>query len=404
MNPAIYPIIEGRSVSGLVKMLVVGVLLVTIAGCGVRRAPLPVALQYEGNLPSYNEIRFYGDTTLGDTDELAEEWSREMGIFDSKEPLTFLTLSGGGADGAFGAGFLNGWSARGDRPEFSMVTGVSTGALIAPFAFLGPGYDNLIEILYTTFTTEKIAVMRPIGTALAGDSLMDTEPLRHQLKTYVTPKVIEEIAKAHRAGRRLFIGTTNLDEMRPVYWDIGAIAQYESEEAQQLIRDVILASASIPVAFPPVYFSVEADGRKYDEMHVDGGVTNQVFSYPASIRLGEVMEKMGVDRKVVLYIIRNDALISRGTQVEPTLDSIATRSLAGLIRNQGIGDLYKMYTIAQRDDVEYNLAFIPPSFDEETNEMFDPKYMKKLFKVGYTMALGDDPWHKTPPDDLAPNR
>jgi len=378
------------------------ILSAMLAGCASKRHAVPVPMQHEAALPDFNEIRFYGDTSIKDTDALAQEWGEQSQFFSKDEDLTFLSLSGGGSDGAFGAGFLSGWSAKGDRPEFKVVTGVSTGALMAPFAFLGPGYDRLTEMFYTTFTTENIAVTRPIGSALAGDSLMSTEPLRRALKSYVTAEIIAEIGKAHRKGRRLFIGTTNLDEMRPVYWDIGAIAQYDSEEARQLIRDVILASASIPVAFPPVYFPVEVDGRKYDEMHVDGGITNQVFSYPTSIRLGEVMKKMGDTRKVLLYIIRNDALISRGTQVEPTLSSIATRSLAGLIRNQGIGDLYRMFAIARRDGVDFNLAFIPPTFDEEADEMFDPKYMKKLFKVGYDMALDADSWHAAPPDDLAP--
>lgn len=393
-------IIKVTGISYLAFMVV----LLFLAGCGVKRHAVPVDMQREAAFPDYNQIRFYGDTSLKDMEAITKEWGEYAHQLSENEDLTFLSLSGGGSDGAFGAGFLTGWSARGDRPEFNVVTGVSTGALIAPFAFLGPKYDEMTKLFYTTFTTENIAAIRPIGSALAGDSFMSTAPLRKELKKYITKAVIEEIAEAHRQGRRLFIGTTNLDEMRPVYWSIGGIAQYDSEEARQLIRDVILASASVPVAFPPVYFSVKADGKEYDEMHVDGGVTNQVFSYPASIRLGEIMQEVGDTRKVILYIIRNDALISRGTQVEPTLSSIATRSLAGLIRNQGIGDLYRMYVTAQRDGVHYNLAFIPPTFDEESDEMFDPVYMKKLFKVGYEMALGESPWHKRPPHDLAPKR
>ncbi len=387
-----------NSVFSLLSLLL---LLLLVSGCGVARNALPIELHQEANLPDFSEIRFYGDTSFKDTDALAEEWAKDGVSFDTDGDLIFLSISGGGADGAFGAGFLTGWSARGDRPNFTVVTGVSTGALIAPFAFLGPKYDNLTKLFYTTFTTEDIAEYRPIGSALAGDSLMSTEPLRRQLNTYVTAKVIDEIGEAHRQGRRLFIGTTNLDEMRPVYWDIGAIAQYQNEAARQLIRDVILASASIPVVFPPVYFSVEVDGQKYDEMHVDGGVTNQVFSYPPSLRLGEVMAKMKDDRKMSLYIIRNDALVSQGIQVDPSLDAIASRAMVGLIRNQGIGDLYRMYATANRDGVDYNLTFIPSTFDEKSDEMFSPVYMKKLFKVGHDLALTSSPWHKAPPNDLA---
>ncbi len=200
-----------------------------------------------------------------------------------------LSLSGGGADGAFGAGILSGWSARGDRPTFTMVTGISTGALIAPFAFLGPEYDMLLKLFYTTFSTEDLARPLPVGSAISRNGFFSTKPLREALKQYISAEVITKIATEYRKGRRLIIGTTNLDLMRPVYWDIGAIAQHRSEKNDQLIRDIILASVSVPVAFPPVFITLEAGGNTYDEMHVDGGVTNQVFAYPVSLDLKKVL-------------------------------------------------------------------------------------------------------------------
>lgn len=370
-------------------------------GCAPKRNPVPVELQPSAKIIDYDVIRFYGDSTPENMDALRKEWAEQGKLLPSEEPLAFLSLSGGGADGAFGAGFLNGWSSTGNRPEFNVVTGVSTGALIAPFAFLGPEYDPVIKLLYTTYTTDMLVKQRPIGSALSGDSLFNTAPLQLALKTFITPRLIAEIGQAHRQGRRLVIGTTNLDEMRPVYWDIGAIAQYDTDEARQLIRDVMRASVSIPVAFPPVYFTVHAEGKAYDEMHVDGGITNQVFSYPAAIKLGAEMQKLGIEHAMSIYVIRNDALKSKGVQVEPNLIDIASRSLAGLIRNQGIGDIYKIESLAKRDGMDFHLAFIPPSWDEESEELFDPVYMKKLFQVGYDMARSTDPWHTEPPSDMS---
>ncbi len=382
------------------KLLPLIVILLLLAGCGTSRNAKLMEQRGVPALPEFKAIRFYGDTVPKDIDKISQEWAK-MAETTKGGQVSFLSLSGGGADGAFGAGFLCGWSSQGDRPAFDMVTGVSTGALIAPFAFLGPEHDKLIERLYTTFSTKNIATTRPIGSALAGDSIMSTEPLQQVLKTYISAEVIEQIAREYRKGRMLIIGTTNLDEMRPVYWDIGRIAQHPSEAAHQLIRNVILASASIPVAFPPVYFKVRSAGKTYAEMHVDGGVTNQVFSYPPSIHLAEELEKIGEKRKIVLYVIRNDALVTEGVQVEPYIGGIAARSLAGLIRNQGIGDLYRMYYTSQRDGIDFKLTFIPPDYNEESDEMFSPVYMSKLFVLGHSMAKAPSPWHAAPPSTTA---
>jgi len=381
-------------------------LTLVLTACGGKRAPMPEGLLHEGQLPNFEYIRFYGDSApeKAAMRMLMEQWASQDVVTNKAEDFTVLSLSGGGADGAFGAGFLTGWTSRGDRPNFTFVTGVSTGALIAPFAFLGPEHDATLKLLYTTFSTINLVKTRPIGSALAGDALFNVKPFRQALKTYVNDEIINKIAAEHRKGRRLFVGTTNLDEMRPVYWNIGAIAQFQTEEAHQLIRDVILASASVPVAFPPMYFSLEINGKKYEEMHVDGGVTNQVFAYPPSVHMKDTLDELDISRKITLYVIRNDALASKPVQVNPNLGDIASRSLSGLIRNQGIGDLYRIFYVAQRDGADFNLAFIPPTFQADSNELFDPAYMSKLFKVGQDMAKSTTPWHKTPPYDLNPQQ
>lgn len=392
---------QQNNIRWICRLILSALLLTLLVGCGLKRNPIPVEMQMQASLPGYDQIRFFGDTTPKHMDKVMEKWAELSKMNKLPAEISFLSLSGGGADGAFGAGFLCGWTKRGDRPVFGLVTGISTGALIAPFAFMGSDYDPFIEMFYTTFETSDLVLQRSYVSAISGDSVYSTEPLKEALKKFVNHEFIAKIAIEHSKGRRLLIGTTNLDAMRPVYWDIGALAQYGTPEADQLIRDVILASASVPVAFPPVYFKVKAGDKIYDEMHVDGGVSNQVFSYPPSIHLAEELEKIGEKRKIILYIIRNDVLVTEGVQVEPYIGGIAARSLAGLIRNQGIGDLYRMYYTAQRDGVDFRLTFIPPDYNEEAEELFSPIYMTKLFMLGHSMAKAPHPWHTAPPSTTA---
>ena len=201
------------------------------------------------------------------------------------QPRNYLSISGGGADGAFGAGLLKGWSESGTRPEFWAVTGISTGALIAPFAFIGSDYDDELESLYTTLSTSDLVKKRSLIAGLTSDAFGDTAPMREVLQKHIDAEMIEEIAQEYARGRRLLIGTTNLDAKRPVIWNIGAIAAVGTDESAQLIRDVILASASIPGMFPPVRITARIGDEEYDELHVDGGVSSQVFLYPAQVNL-----------------------------------------------------------------------------------------------------------------------
>jgi len=379
-----------------IRSLVILTALLLLTGCAGNRNAVPVELQHQAEVPGFKHIRIHGDASAEEIQELMSGGGKKRPANYSKDEFTMLSLSGGGSDGAFGAGFLCGWSTTGERPEFDLVTGISTGSLIAPFAFLGSGYDRLLKMFYTTYSTKDLVKYR-----LSGQAFFSTAPLRATLETYISDEMIEAIGEEFRKGRTLIIGTTNLDEMRPVYWDIGAIAQHRTKEARKLIRDVILASVAIPVAFPPVYIGVEANGEKYDEMHVDGGITNQVFSYPPALHLGETLENFGGFKTASIFIIRNDLVISPGKVVAPSMEAIATRSMEGLLRNQGVGDLYRIYYTAQRDGVDFNLAYIPPSFEEKSEEMFDANYMSKLFEVGFDQGAGATPWHKSPPYEWA---
>ncbi|MGB5464854.1 MAG: patatin-like phospholipase family protein, partial [Sedimenticolaceae bacterium] len=292
---------------------------------------------------------------------------------------------------------LLGWTATGERPEFTMVTGVSTGALTAPFAFLGPDYDDELREVYTTTTTEDIAVKRSWLDAAFGDSVTDTAPLQKLIAKYIDPEMIDAIAREHEKGRRLFIGTVNLDAGRSVIWNIGAIAASDYPQKMALIREILRASAAIPVAFPPVMISVEAEGGQYDEMHVDGGTGSQVFVYPAAIDWKLITEKLKVRGKPQVYVIRNSFLDPDYNGMTRSVFPIAVRTIDSLIRTQGVGDLYQIYALCKRDGNDFHLAYIPSDFTYEPAEGFDPVYMQKLLDYGYQRAVQGYPWETAPP-------
>lgn len=316
-----------------------------------------------------------------------------------------LVISGGAANGAYGAGLLKGWSDEGSRPKFKVVTGVSTGALTAPFAFLGPEYDDKIEELYTTMSTRDIMRLKRPMQALLGDSLATNAPLSKQIGKYVTKELIEKIAAEHRKGRRLFVGTTFLDAQRFVVWDMGAIAV---KGDLGLFRKVILASAAIPIMFPPVFITVEVNGRIYDEMHVDGGAITQMFTiYKVMEHAEESAKTLGIDLKHITidpskikgkyYLIRNGYVDPGYKVVKDNLSSISSQAFDTMINYQGIGDTFRIYTFMKERDNDYNLAFISGDFRPVAREEFDTHAMRELFAKGYKDAVKGYDWHKAPP-------
>ncbi len=313
------------------------------------------------------------------------------------KPHSYLAISGGGENGAYGAGLLNGWTAAGNRPTFTFVTGISTGSLIAPFAFLGPEYDNVLTEVYTKYETKDLVRKKGVLSIVTSDAAADTAPLKALIARYVDAKVIAKIAAEHNNGRRLWIGTTNLDAGRPVLWNIGEIANSGDPKAPSLIHDILLASASIPGAFPPVLINVEADGKTFDELHVDGGTTNQVFFYPAGVDWKQVLKKLKVPGKPDLYVIRNAALQPDYQATKKKIIPIAGRSISTLIRTQGIGDLYRIYDNAMRDGLRFHVTYIPDEFEMKSKESFDPIYMRALYDVGYEFGKSGRDWDSKPP-------
>jgi predicted patatin/cPLA2 family phospholipase len=391
----------------LPALLTLAILLGLVQGCAtVRpRSPLPQALEDKVRVPGFpDDIRAWADQPSESLAKNAVESIKQegaaYGVKELSEPVAFLALSGGGDNGAFGAGVLCGWSASGSRPRFKLVTGISTGALIAPFAFLGSEYDPTLRV-YTMVTQKEVFRKKSLLTALWRDSLADTRPLAELIAKYIDASTLQAIAAEHKKGRRLFIGTTQFDAQRLVIWNMGAIAASGHPQALQLFHKVVLASASIPGAFPPQYIEVEAGGKMYKEMHVDGGTTAEVILYEGALMPFAQMEKvMGVgkmNRPKILYIIRNGRIKPDWKKVKPLLMPIAARAIDTLIKTQGVGDLYRLYTFARRDGLDYNLAAIPGDFPPPPKEMFDQNYMNKLFDVAYDMAQKGYPWQKYPP-------
>lgn len=317
-------------------------------------------------------------------------------------PTKFLAISGGGEDGAFGAGLLLGWTASGTRPEFKVVTGVSTGALTAPFAYLGPKYDDKLKWIYTEITAKDILEPRWMLAAILEDALSDTTPLKRTVAKFMDAAMMRDIAAEYAKGRLLLIGTTNLDGRRGVIWNIGKIAASGHPGALGLIHDVLVASAAVPGVFPPVMFDVDVDGQRYQEMHVDGGASAQVFAYPPMFDLAQEAKAHNIVRQRHIYVIRNARLDADWEQVDRRMLSIAGRSISALIQNQGVGDLYRIYVTSQRDKVDFNLAFIPPTFKTPLKEPFDTHYMNELFKVGYDLGAAGYHWSKVPPGLTTP--
>ncbi|MFO1306493.1 MAG: patatin-like phospholipase family protein [Burkholderiales bacterium] len=377
--------------------------VLALAGCGILpRNAVPVDLMPSAVIPGLPDVRAAGGrpspAMMRDlTDSFAQE-SRDAfrkGA-DGRVEYSHLALSGGGPNGAFGAGFLKGWSETGTRPKFKVVTGVSTGALIAPFAMLGPRYDGALHDFYTTTASRNIfRVLSILPQLLGGESLAETGPLQLLIAQHVDDAFLREIAQAHAQGQRLYVGTADLDSQRFVVWNMGLIAK---AGALQLFRDVLLASSSIPVAFPPVFFTVEADGRLYDEMHVDGSVGAFVFYSGGVFSFAAAREAAGLPpASNDIFVIHNGQLPPTPQATPRSLRSIAMRVFDSAGKASVVGDLFRIYSVSTREGFGYNWMTIPPGVELTGNEVFDPAKMQSLYDLGYRMAKEGPRWFTRPP-------
>ncbi|MDE2473337.1 MAG: patatin-like phospholipase family protein [Bradyrhizobium sp.] len=386
--------------SSTLALIMVFFVALSVVGCAALtpRNALPQAAAAQVEPDGFHDIRYWGDEASPD---IASFRPTRRGLAaESRGPsargLNFLAISGGAEDGAFGAGLLAGWGDAGNRPVFDLVTGVSSGALVAPFVFLGPERDSQLQEIFTSYGRKDIYVY-DVQNLIEGSALVDDAPLSKLIAKYVDRDFLRDIAQESRKGRVLLIGTTDLDAQRPVLWDMGRIAENDSLAALALFRKVLLASATLPGVFAPVRIKVRVGGKDYDELHVDGGVTRQVFIAPSIMRLVSNHASRRTVNGARLYVVQNGRIDPRWEAVNDDVLSVTQRSLSTLIKNQGIGDLYRIYSIAKLDGIDFNLASIPPDFDTRANAPFDLKYMQALFARGYDMGKGGFPWVKNPP-------
>jgi predicted acylesterase/phospholipase RssA len=386
-----------------------------LAGCatGPDRVAVPAQLSGDAAVPGLADVRVWGDAHFShallqaELPRLKAKYQLRTGSIaaPAATPVSnLLALSGGADDGAFGAGLLVGWSQQGSRPEFDLVTGISAGALIAPFAYLGRDHDRELAGLFTSYSADQIYQANILSGLFGGNALADSAPLARLIEHYVDAPFLRRVAEERAKGRFLLVGTTNLDAQRPVYWDMGKIAQKGDARALQLFRRVLLASASIPGIFPPVLVEVEAGGHIYQEMHVDGGTTREVFFTIADFRFNEIDKLIGRKVERRLWIIRNGKIEPEYKAMPETTLAIAQRSLETLTKSRGIGDLVRMYARARDDHIDYNLASIPADFDAQHPKPFDRAYMQELYDRGLAMGRGGYPWAKAPPEAIVEAR
>lgn len=327
----------------------------------------------------------------------ARELKIEKGVdgkpYRQKE-YNILVLSGGGVFGAYPAGILCGWTAsgkspaEGGRPMFDVVTGVSTGSLIAPLAFLGTEYDQIMKELYTTVRNEDVFKIRRSVRSFFAESLADNGPLRARINCIYNTEMAAKVAAEHAKGRRLYMGTTNLDTKRLVVWDIGAISSKGTEESRKLVVDVIMASAAIPGFFPSVRFNVNIDGRPYEELHVDGGVSRAMFFRPPYFSPTEP-EPAGANSLAGsnLFALVAGKAYPDPEGVKPRTIAIVGAAVSNLLYVAARGDLYRFYTYSMLSGMDFFTAAIPPDLkvtNDSTN--FDPKETTKMFDEAYRLA------------------
>ena len=382
-----------------------------LQACLPRRDAVPQTLTDKAVIPGIPNARYRLDHDLTpfiqDAVQANKRESEELakaGKPNDILPLaSMLAVSGGGDAGAFAAGLIAGWTTHGTRPVFKVVTGISAGALIAPFAYLGPEYDGVIRYVSNAVGPKDIFHSRNVLTRFASDGIADSKPLSRLISRYITTRILAAIASQYAKGRILLIGTTDLDSGRPVTWNMGAIASSQAPGALDLFRSIMLASMSIPGAVSPVMIDVEVDGQQFHEMHVDGGVITQVFLYPPGTLVG-LNRAAGVPlrRDRHFYVIRNGTLEPQWSGTKRRTLSIGGRAISALIQTQGISDLERIYRMAQQDGADFNLAYIGADFDFTRTRKFDGEYMKRLFDYAFQLSSKGYPWHKSSPNESRP--
>ena len=310
---------------------------------------------------------------------------------------SMLVLSGGGSYGAFQSGVLKGWGETGGRPEFDVITGVSTGALVAAITFPGPDMDSIGEMIFTSVSNRDIFKKKNIVVGLTQGYVADTKPLREMIDAMVTDEYLDRVAGQHTLGRRLYVGTTNLETRRQVIWDMGNIALKHRTDgsSKKLFRDILQASAAIPGMFPPVSIPIEVGGKVYEEKHVDGGVTAGVFLRPFALNPGGARESLaGSD----IYILVAGKLYADPGPVGKDLMSLGSSTVAALLSGQVRDELAEIYAVSAFQGIHFHLGAVPENYPiTMKSSEFDKKQMRDLFQEGRRLGQTGMLWRKTPP-------
>ncbi len=377
----------------------------SISACGSfpKRVPFTVSQQADAIIPDMAGVRFWVDAPRGEIDAFRVRYQESRSsAARANGPFTLLALSGGSDNGAYGAGLLAGWTQSGTRPQFTIVSGVSTGALLAPFAYLGSRYDPQLKQFYTGVKRSDIFTYNVLNGVISGASIADTKPLAKLIARFVDMPLLDSIAAEQAKGRRLFIMTTNLDAQRGVVWDMGAIAASRSPRRLSLFRDVILASASIPGVFPPVLIDVSSAGQPLREMHVDGSATSNFFAVPVSVVWSEADPKANTGGQI--YVIKNGTLLPRFAIVRPRSHVILNRALTTVLESYDRSAVINTYRYARSNGMGFKLSFIENDFADDDHELFSPDYMIRLYRYGEQRGRSANHWHDKPPSPDAENQ
>jgi len=384
--------VRAAEVTGLAALFVCLATLLTLGGCApvILRAPSATYAAESGGSPE--TVR-----TLGADQQFVElpiasvaERARQL---RPEEPFRILALSGGGADGAFGAGALVGLARSGTLPQFSVVTGVSAGALIAPYAFLGAEWDRELSDAYTSGRAEHLLQPRRFGV-LFGSSAYRGSPLENLVEHYLTDALFQAVAREAGSGRLLLVATTNVDTGEIVMWDLGSIALNGGDRAKALFRDVLVASASVPGLFPPVIIRVQEHGKIFVEAHVDG-TASAPFLVPAGLT-HEPREHNSVPRPTAVYVIVDGRLSEEPLSVQLRFRSILSRSISVGLTHMMRTSLELTATSAELEGAHFEYSAIPVAYPNLAPFDFRASTMRALFEYGFNCAQTGHLWISSP--------
>ena len=384
----------------MIKTTLLLTLLLFLSACTTRPPALPAA--HANELPwGAIDLNIHSDAKYSIKNSLGSVLTKKANQYSDKNssvPFDILTLTGGGSRGAFGTGFLIGWSETGNIPNFDIVTGISTGAVMAPFIFLGDEELEKIKYFYTKSNTDDVFVSSWLHFFGYG-YIMNANPLKKQFRETFNKAFLDKVAKEHKKGRRLYIGTTNIDTGQLTVWDMGAIASSSREDKYERFCDIIYASAALPVYLPPQYMRVDIDGRDYYQMHIDGGIYSQVFMIGLLVNWNDALdfkEDANTNFDVTLYTVANRKYRQRDIY-QPVEQSPFSIIEAYVLTEMDLlfdRSLYRLYQSCQNKNFKFKMAAIPDKMDAIiTNPTeFNPEQMTELYGLGYKLGHDKIQW------------